>query len=153
MKTFSATPKDYKKEWLVIDAEGIVLGRLASYVAKLLRGKHKPLFTPHMDCGDNVVILNADKVKLTGRKRGKKVYYHHTGFPGGIKERSAEHILSGAYPDRVVHKAIERMLPKDSPLARRQMKHLFVYNGAEHPHTAQSPRTVDFAKMNVKNAR
>ncbi|MEJ0010551.1 MAG: 50S ribosomal protein L13 [Alphaproteobacteria bacterium] len=153
MKTFSANPKDYKKEWLVLDADGVVLGRLASYAAKLLRGKHKPLFTPNMDCGDHVVIINAEKVKLTGRKRGKKVYYHHTGFPGGIKERSAEHILSGAYPDRVLHKAIERMLPKDSPLARRQMKHLFVYNGGEHPHSAQSPKTIDFAAMNEKNAR
>jgi large subunit ribosomal protein L13 len=153
MKTFSATPKDYKKEWLVIDAEDVVLGRLASYAAKLLRGKHKPVFTPNMDCGDNVIIINADKVKLTGRKRGKKVYYHHTGFPGGIKERSAEHILDGAYPDRVLKKAIERMLPKDSPLARRQWTHLFVYNGAEHPHAAQQPKKIDFAAMNEKNAR
>lgn len=153
MKTFSATPKDYKKEWLVIDAEGVVLGRLASYAAKLLRGKHKPLFTPNMDCGDHVVIINAEKVKLTGRKRGKKVYYHHTGFPGGIKERSAEHILSGENPDRVLKKAIERMLPKDSPLARRQYSHLFIYNGSEHPHSAQQPKTVDFAAMNEKNAR
>src|SRR5690348_16640203 len=121
MKTFSATPKDIKKEWLVIDADGIVLGRLASYVAKVLRGKHKPMFTPHMDTGDNVVIVNAGKVKLTGRKRGKKVYYYHTGYPGGIKERSAEHILSGEHPERVFEKAVERMLPKDSPLARKQM--------------------------------
>jgi len=153
MKTYSATPKDIKKEWLVFDAEGVVLGRLASHVAKMLRGKHKPTFTPNMDTGDNVIIINAQKVKLTGRKRGKKVYYYHTGYAGGIKERSAEFILSGEYPERVVHKAIERMLPKDSPLARRQMKHLFVYAGAEHPHIAQQPKTVDFASMNVKNAR
>jgi len=153
MKTFSATPKDIKKEWLVIDADGIVLGRLASYVAKVLRGKHKATFTPHMDTGDNVVIVNAGKVKLTGRKRGKKVYYYHTGYPGGIKERSAEHILSGEHPERVFKKAVERMLPKDSPLARQQMKKLHVYAGAEHPHSAQQPKSVDFAKFNEKNAR
>lgn len=153
MKTFSATPKDIKKEWLVINAEGVVLGRLASYVAKILRGKHKPSFTPNMDCGDHVVIVNAGKIKLTGRKRGKKVYYYHTGFAGGIKERSVEHVLSGAHPERVVHKAIERMIPKDSPLGRLQMKHLYVYSGGEHPHSAQSPKAVDFAAMNVKNAR
>lgn len=153
MKTYSATPKDIKKEWVMIDADGIVLGRLASYVAKVLRGKHKASFTPNMDCGDNVVIVNAGKVKLTGRKRGKKVYYYHTGYPGGIKERSAEYILSGEHPERVMQKAIERMLPKDSPLARKQMKNLHVYAGAEHPHAGQTPRAVDFAKFNEKNAR
>ena len=153
MKTFSATPKDIKQDWIMINAEGVVLGRLASYVAKVLRGKHKPTFTPNMDCGDNVVILNADKIKLTGRKRGKKVYYYHTGFPGGIKERSAEYILSGEHPERVVHKAIERMIPKDSPLGRQQMKNLHVYNGSEHPHAGQSPKLVDFGAMNPKNAR
>jgi large subunit ribosomal protein L13 len=153
MKTFSARPTDIKKEWLVIDAEGIVLGRLASYVAKLLRGKHKAMFTPNMDTGDNVIIVNAGKVKLTGRKRGKKVYYHHTGYAGGIKERTAEFILDGKYPERVMSKAVERMLPKDSPLARRQMGHLFIYSDSEHPHSAQQPKAVDFAAMNVKNAR
>ena len=153
MKTFSATPKDIKQDWIMINAEGVVLGRLASYVAKVLRGKHKPTFTPNMDCGDNVVILNADKIKLTGRKRGKKVYYYHTGFPGGIKERSAEYILSGEHPERVVHKAIERMIPKDSPLGRQQMKNLHVYNGSEHPHAGQSTKLVDFGAMNPKNAR
>lgn len=153
MKTYSATPKDIKKEWLVIDADGIVLGRLASYVAKVLRGKHKAMFTPHMDTGDNVVIVNAGKVKLTGRKRGKKVYYYHTGYPGGIKERSAEHILTGEHPERVFQKAVERMMPKDSPLARKQMKSLHVYAGGEHPHSAQQPKSVDFAKFNDKNAR
>ena len=106
MKTYSATPKDIKKEWVMFDAEGVVLGRLASHIAKVLRGKHKASFTPNMDCGDNVVIINADKVKLTGRKRGKKVYYYHTGYAGGIKERSAEHILSGEHPERVMLKAI-----------------------------------------------
>lgn len=153
MKTYSATPNDIKKEWLMFDAKGVVLGRMASHIAKVLRGKHKPSFTPNADCGDHVVIINADKVKLTGRKRGKKVYYYHTGFAGGIKERSAENILAGEHPERVVLKAIERMLPKDSPLARQQMKHLHVYNGAEHPHAGQNPKRVDFAAMNVKNAR
>ena len=153
MKTYSATPKDIKKDWIVVNAEGVVLGRLASYVAKVLRGKTKASFTPNMDCGDNVVVINADKVKLTGRKRGKKVYYYHTGYAGGIKERSAEFILSGEHPERVFEKAVERMLPKDSPLARKQMKNLYVYNGSEHPHTAQSPKPVDFASFNVKNAR
>ena len=153
MKTYSAKPADIKKEWLVIDAEGIILGRLASYVAKLLRGKHKAMFTPNMDTGDNVIIINAGKVKLTGRKRGKKVYYHHTGYAGGIKERTAEFILDGKYPERVMSKAVERMLPKDSPLARRQMGHLFIYSDSEHPHSAQQPKAVDFAAMNVKNAR
>lgn len=153
MKTYSATPNDIKKEWLVFNAEGVVLGRMASHIAKVLRGKHKPTFTPNADCGDNVIIINADKVKLTGRKRGKKVYYYHTGYAGGIKERSAEWILSGEHPERVVLKAIERMLPKDSPLARQQMKNLHVYNGSEHPHAGQTPKTVDFAAMNEKNAR
>ncbi|MES2984585.1 MAG: 50S ribosomal protein L13 [Pseudomonadota bacterium] len=153
MKTYSATPKDIKKDWVMIDAEGVVLGRLASYVAKVLRGKHKPSFTPNQDCGDHVVIVNADKVKLTGRKRGKKVYYYHTGYAGGIKERSAEHILSGEHPERVMEKAIERMMPKDSPLARAQSKHLHIYNGSEHPHAGQSPKVIDFAAMNEKNAR
>ena len=153
MKTFSATPKDIKKEWLVIDAEGVVLGRLASYVAKVLRGKHKPSFTPHMDCGDHVVIINAGKVKLTGRKRSNKIYYRHTGFPGGVKSATPEYLHREGKPERIVEKAVERMIPKDSPLGRRQMGHLFVYAGAEHPHAAQSPKTVDFAAMHVKNAR
>lgn len=153
MKTFSATPKDINKEWLVIDAQGVVVGRLASYVAKVLRGKHKPSFTPHMDCGDNVIIINAGKVKLTGKKRSDKKYYYHTGHPGGVKERTPEFILNSEHPERVMQKAVERMLPKDSPLARQQMGHLYVYAGAEHPHAGQSPKSVDFAKMNVKNAR
>lgn len=153
MKTYAATPNDINKEWLMFNAEGVVLGRMASHIAKVLRGKHKPGYTPNADCGDNVIIINADKVKLTGRKRGKKVYYYHTGYAGGIKERSAENILSGEHPERVVLKAIERMLPKDSPLARQQMKNLHVYNGGEHPHAGQTPRTVDFAAMNEKNAR
>jgi large subunit ribosomal protein L13 len=153
MKTFSATPKDIKKEWLMIDANGVVLGRLASYVAKVLRGKHKASFTPHMDCGDNVVIINADKVKLTGKKKTDKVYYRHTGHPGGIKEQTPEYLLREGKSERIFEKAVERMLPKDSPLARKQMGNLHVYAGAEHPHTAQQPKAVDFAAANVKNAR
>lgn len=154
MKTYSAKPQDIKREWLIIDAEGVVLGRLAAHVAKILRGKHKPTFTPHMDCGDHVVIINASKVKLTGgSKRSEKTYYWHTGYPGGIKERTAEAILSGRFPERVIEKAVERMLPKDSPLARDQFKKLRVYAGAEHPHEAQQPKTLDFAAMNPKNKR
>lgn len=153
MSTYSAKPTEVKKEWLLIDAEGVVLGRLATEVAKILRGKHKPIFTPHIDTGDNVVIINADKVKLTGKKRANKVYYHHTGHPGGIKEQTAEFILSGPYPERVIEKAVERMLPKESPLARDQFRKLHVYPGSEHPHTAQSPKVVNFAAANPKNKR
>lgn len=153
MSTVSVKQKDIKKEWVEIDASGVVLGRLASYVAKVLRGKHKAYFTPHMDCGDYVVITNADKVKLTGRKRANKTFYYHTGHPGGIKEQTAEFTLSGKHPERLLQRAVLRMLPKESPLARQQFKHLHVYNGAEHPHTAQQPRKVDFAAMNEKNAR
>lgn len=153
MYTYSAKPSEVKKEWLVIDAEGVVLGRLATTVAKILRGKHKPIFTPHIDTGDNVVIINADKVKLTGKKRANKVYYRHTGHPGGIKQQTAEFILSGPYPERVIEKAVERMLPKESPLARDQFRKLHVYPGAEHPHTAQSPKVFDIAAANPKNKR
>lgn len=153
MKTYSAKPSEINKEWLVIDASGVVLGRLASYVANVLRGKHKPTFTPHMDCGDNVIILNAASVKLTGRKQANKIYYRHTGHPGGIKEQTPEYLMREGKPERIIEKAVQRMLLKDSPLARRQFSHLHVYAGAEHPHTAQQPKVVDFAAMNVKNAR
>ena len=152
MKTFSATPADIEKAWVVIDAEGLVLGRMASIIATRLRGKHKPSFTPHMDCGDNVIVINADKIKLTGNKRADKTYYWHTGYPGGIKSRTAEKILDGAHPERVVLKAVERMLP-GGPLSRRQMKNLHVYAGPEHPHEAQKPAALDVAAMNAKNAR
>jgi large subunit ribosomal protein L13 len=153
IKTVSAKEQDIEKEWIEIDASGVVLGRLASYVAKILRGKHRPYFTPHANCGDFVVITNADKIKLTGRKRTDKIYYHHTGHPGGIKQKTAEFILSGKNPERVFHKAVERMMPKESPLARQQLKQLHIYTGGEHPHAAQQPKKVDFAAMNVKNAR
>lgn len=152
MKTYSAKPQDIKRDWYVIDAQDLVLGRMASHVAKLLRGKHKPMFTPHMDCGDHVVIVNADKVKLTGKKRSDKKYYWHTGYPGGIKERTVEATLRSEFPERVVQKAIQRMIPK-GPLGRQQLKKLRVYAGAEHPHEAQSPKVIDFGAMNEKNKR
>jgi large subunit ribosomal protein L13 len=152
MKTFSATPADIEKKWIVIDAEGVVLGRLASIVAMRLRGKHKAMFTPHMDCGDNVIIINAEKVQMTGKKRTDKVYYWHTGYPGGIKNRTAEELLNGKFPERVVTAAIKRMLPKNI-LARKLMTNLRVYAGTEHPHEAQSPEVLDVKSMNSKNTR
>jgi large subunit ribosomal protein L13 len=152
MKTYSAKPAEVEKKWVVIDANGLVVGRLASIVALRLRGKHKPTFTPHVDCGDNVIIVNAAKVVLTGRKVERKVYYHHTGFIGGIKERTAKSILEGRFPERIVEKAVERMLPR-GPLGRKQLGNLRVYPGAEHPHAAQNPVSVDIAAMNRKNTR
>ncbi|CUJ24152.1 50S ribosomal protein L13 [Cognatishimia activa] len=152
MKTFSATPADIEKKWIIIDAEGIVLGRLASIVATRLRGKHKPSFTPHMDCGDNVIVINADKIQLTGKKRSDKNYYWHTGHPGGIKSRTAEQILEGKFPERVVTQAVKRMLPGNR-LSRQIMTNLRVYAGAEHPHEAQSPEVLDVASKNSKNTR
>ncbi|MEQ8255297.1 MAG: 50S ribosomal protein L13 [Roseovarius confluentis] len=151
MKTFSAKPADIDKKWIVIDADGIVLGRLASIVATRLRGKHKPSFTPSQDMGDNVIVINADKVQLTGKKRDKPNYWH-TGHPGGIKSRTTAEILEGAYPERVVMQAVKRMLPSNR-LARRQMTNLRVYAGTEHPHEAQSPEALDVKSMNKKNTR
>ncbi len=152
MKTFSARPADIEKKWILVDADGVVLGRMASQIALILRGKHKPSYTPHMDCGDNVVVINAGKVKLTGKKLSDKIYYRHTGYPGGIKERRAGEILEGKHPERVVQKAIERMIP-GGPLGRRQLKNLRVYAGAEHPHEAQNPEVLDIAARNPKNKR
>ncbi|MCH2065943.1 50S ribosomal protein L13 [Shimia sp.] len=152
MKTFSATPADIEKKWIIIDAEGVVLGRLASIVAMRLRGKHKASFTPHMDMGDNVIVINADKIQLTGKKRADKTYYWHTGHPGGIKSRTAEQILEGEHPERVVTKAVQRMLPGNR-LSRKQMTNLRVYAGAEHPHEAQAPEVLDVKSMNSKNTR
>ena len=152
MKTFSQKPAEVTKKWVLIDAEGLVVGRLASLVANRLRGKHKPTFTPHVDDGDNVIIINADKVALTGRKYENKKYYWHTGYIGGIKERTARQILEGRFPERVLEKAIERMIPR-GPLGRRQMKNLRVYAGANHPHEAQQPTVLDVAKLNSKNVR
>jgi large subunit ribosomal protein L13 len=152
MKTFSATPKDIKKFWILIDADGLVVGRLAVLIATRLRGKHKPSFTPHLDCGDNIIVINADKVVLTGNKRADKVYQWHTGYPGGIKARTAAKILEGKHPERVLHRAVERMLSR-GPLGRQQMKNLRIYSGAKHPHEAQNPTKVDVAALNTKNAR
>ena len=152
MKTYSAKPADIEKKWVMIDAEGVVLGRLASIIAMRLRGKHKATFTPHMDMGDNVIVVNAEKVQMTGNKRSDKTYYWHTGHPGGIKSRTAEQILAGAHPERVLQKAVERMMP-GGPLTRQQLSNLRVYAGAEHPHEAQSPEVVDVKSMNKKNTR
>jgi large subunit ribosomal protein L13 len=152
MKTYSARPADIEKRWIVIDAEGVVLGRLASVVAMRLRGKHKATFTPHMDMGDNVVVINADKVQMTGNKRAEKTYYWHTGYPGGIKSRTAKQILEGKHPERVVEKAVQRMMP-GGPLTRRQLSNLRVYAGTDHPHAAQNPEVLDVGSMNPKNTR
>ena len=152
MKTFSAKPADIEKKWVTIDASGVVVGRLASIVAMRLRGKHKPSFTPHIDDGDNVIVVNAEKVVLTGRKVQQKVYHHHTGYVGGIKERSAKFILEGRFPERIVEKAVERMLPR-GPLGRVQLGNLRVYKGPEHPHAAQNPQPLDVGAMNRKNKR
>jgi large subunit ribosomal protein L13 len=151
-KTHSTKSADVEKKWVLIDAKGLVVGRLATLVAMRLRGKHKPSFTPHMDDGDNIIIVNADKVVLTGRKVDQKMYYHHTGFIGGIKERSAKFILEGRFPERIIEKAVERMVPR-GPLGRKQMSNLRVYAGPDHPHAAQNPETLDVAALNRKNSR
>lgn len=152
MKTYSARPSEVERKWWLMDAEDAVLGRLAVLAADRLRGKHKPMYTPHIDCGDHVVIVNARKVKLTGNKRADKTYYRHTGYPGGIKSRRAGEVLDGKQPDWVVRKAIERMVPK-TKLGRQQLKKLKVYAGSEHPHDAQQPQVLDLAALNPKNKR
>lgn len=152
MKTYSAKASDVDKQWVLIDASDLVLGRLASLIAMRLRGKHKPIFTPHADCGDHVVVVNADKVALSGKKKSDKIYYRHTGYPGGIKSAKAGQILEGKYPERVLLKAVERMLPR-GPLGRKQFSNLRVYAGADHPHEAQDPKALDVAKLNAKNQR
>ena len=151
--TASLKPAEVEKKWIVIDAQDAVVGRLASFVANRLRGKHLPTYTPHVDCGDFVVVINADKVQFTGKKLSDKIYYWHTGHPGGVKQRTAGQILDGKFPERVLEKAVERMLPKESPLARAQLGHLRVYCSAEHPHEAQNPQRIDFKSLNAKNAR
>ncbi|WP_421786499.1 50S ribosomal protein L13 [Hyphobacterium sp.] len=153
MKTYTAKPAEVENKWIVVDAEDAVVGRLAAFVATRLRGKHRPDFTPHVDTGDHVVVINADKIRFTGNKLGDKRYYRHTGHPGGIKETSPEKILRSQHPERVVELAVKRMLPKDSPLARTQFSKLRVYAGAEHPHEAQQPEAIDFKSMNSKNVR
>ena len=152
MKTYSAKPADIEKKWLLVDAEGVTLGRLASQIALRLRGKHKPMFTPSQDCGDNVIVINAEKVRLTGKKRDADIFYWHTGYPGGIKGRSKGEILDGDHPERVVQKAVERMLPR-GPMGRKVLGNLKVYAGTEHPHEAQSPEVLDMAALNPKNKR
>ncbi len=150
--TLSLKPAEVQKGWVLIDADGLVLGRLATVIANRLRGKHKAQFTPHVDCGDNVVVINAARVRLTGNKLDQSVFYHHTGFPGGIKGRSMRRRLESAHPERVLEKAVERMITR-GPLQRRQMKHLHVYSGEVHPHDGQQPKPLDVAAMNPKNKR
>jgi len=150
-KTYNTKPANVEKKWILIDAQDLVVGRLASFIAMRLRGKHLPTFTPNVDDGDHVIVINAEKVHFTGRKREQQTYYWHTGYPGGIKSRTADKVLEGRFPERVLHKAVERMMPKDSPLSRRQMKHLHIYAGPEHKHEAQQPETIDVASMNPKN--
>jgi large subunit ribosomal protein L13 len=152
MKTYSAKAGEIEKKWVMIDATGLVVGRLASIVALRLRGKHKPTYTPHVDDGDNVIVVNAEKIVLTGKKREDKIYRHHTGFIGGIKERTARSILESKFPQRIVEKAVERMLPR-GPLGRVQLGNLRVYAGPDHPHAAQKPEALDIAKLNRKNTR
>ena len=152
MKTYSAKASEIQRRWLVVDADGVVLGRLASLVANRLRGKHKTMYTPHMDCGDHVVIINAEKVRLTGRKLEQDRFWWHTGYPGGIKSRTKGQILNGRHPQRVIEKAVERMIPR-GPLGRQVMRKLRVYAGPSHPHEAQQPEILDIASMNPKNKR
>jgi large subunit ribosomal protein L13 len=151
MKTYSAKPSEIEKKWVLIDAEGLVVGRVATIIANRLRGKHKPTYTPHMDDGDNVIVINAQKIVFTGNKLHDKVYYRHTNHPGGIKERRPIEVLSGKFPERVLMKAVERMVPR-GPLGRQQMTHLRIYGGAEHPHDGQNPEILDIRAMNSKNA-
>jgi large subunit ribosomal protein L13 len=152
MKTYVAKPAEVEKKWILVDAKGLVVGRLASIIAMRLRGKHKASFTPHVDDGDNVIVINAEKVVFTGRKRDQQMYYWHTGYIGGIKERNAKQVLEGRFPERVVEKAVERMLPR-GPLGRQQLSNLRVYKGASHPHEAQQPVTLDVGALNSKNRK
>lgn len=152
MRTFSLKAGQVKKNWVVVDAKDVILGRLSAIIASYLRGKHKPEFTPSMDCGDYVVVVNADKVKVTGNKMEDHVFYWHTGYPGGIKQRTLKERLTGRFPERVISKSVERMLPK-GPLGRQMLKNLKIYSGSEHPHAAQQPKVLDVASMNAKNVK
>lgn len=152
MKTYSAKPADVTRKWYVVDAADVVLGRLASILALRLRGKHKPIFTPHIDCGDNIIVVNAERVKLTGKKLSGKVFHWHTGYPGGVKTKTMGQILEGKTPERVIIKAVERMITRN-PMGRAQLRKLHVYAGAKHPHEAQNPEILDVAAMNPKNKR
>jgi large subunit ribosomal protein L13 len=152
MKTYVAKAGEVDKKWVVIDADGLVVGRLAALIATRLKGKHKAIYTPHVDCGDNVIVVNAEKVALTGSKREDKQYHRHTGYPGGIKTTTPRRILEGKFPERVIELAVQRMLRR-GPLQRQLMRNLRIYKGADHPHAAQSPTTLDVAKLNRKNVR
>lgn len=149
--TQSLKPAEVTKDWILIDADGLVLGRLAAIIAQRLRGKHKPQFTPHVDCGDNIVVVNAEKVRLTGNKAGQKLFHYHTGYAGGIKQRTIAQRLEGHNPGHVISKAVERMITR-GPLQRAQMKHLHVYAGGAHPHDGQQPQLLDVAALNRKNS-
>jgi large subunit ribosomal protein L13 len=150
--TYSAKPTEVNKKWLLIDAENLVLGRLATIIAKILRGKHKAMFTPHIDCGDNVIVVNADAIHLTGKKLSEKLYYWHTGYPGGIKSRTAKQIMDSKYPERILQSAVERMISR-TPLGRDQLRKLYIYKGKDHPHQGQQPEVLDVASMSPKNSK
>ena len=152
MNTYATKPSDIQRKWFVVDAEGVVLGRLSAEIAKILRGKHKPSYVPNLDCGDYVVVINAEKVKLTGHKLTQKKYFKHTGYVGGVKETTPAKILAGRFPERIIEKAVERMISRN-PLGRQQMTKLKVYAGSEHPHSAQNPEVLDIASRNPKNKR
>ncbi|ETZ04830.1 50S ribosomal protein L13 [Holospora undulata] len=151
MQTFSLKAKDIEKKWYLIDAKGLVLGRLAAIVAQILNGKHKAVYSPHLDAGDRVIIINAEKVHLTGDKLNQKQHYWHTNHPGGIKSRSAKEILQGRFPERLIQKAVERMMKKACPLRRERIRGLFVYKGGENPHVAQCPKVLDVGAWDRKN--
>lgn len=150
--TYSAKPSEVQKKWWIIDAENLVLGRVSSIIAKILRGKHKPMFTTHIDCGDNVIVINAEKIHLTGKKLADKNYYWHTGHPGGIKHRTADQVMKGKFPERILQSSIERMIAR-TPLGRDQLRKLHIYCGANHPHQGQKPEVLDIASMNPKNSK
>jgi large subunit ribosomal protein L13 len=151
-KSFALRHQDIKKSWVLMDADGVILGRLAAVIAQILRGKHRPTYTPSVDCGDNVIVINAEKVRMTGKKATDSIFYYHTGYPGGIKARTRAKMLEGKHPEQVIELAVKRMMPR-GPLARRQLGHLKIYKGTEHPHAAQSPTTIDIAARNPKNKR
>ncbi|MDA9817856.1 50S ribosomal protein L13 [Flavobacteriaceae bacterium] len=151
-KTYSAKPSDITRKWFIIDAENLVLGRVSVIVANILRGKHKAIFTPHMDCGDNVIVINAEKIALTGKKLKNKIHYWHTGYPGGLKQRTASQIIEGKFPERLLRLSIERMISRN-PLGRQVLKKLHIFKGSEHPHQAQKPEVLDIASINRKNSK
>lgn len=152
MKTYVAKPGELEKKWILIDGEGLVVGRLATLVAMRLKGKHRATYTPHVDTGDNVIVINAEKVVFTGKKTSDKIYYRHSGYPGGIKQRTPRQILASRHPERILELAVGRML-KRGPLQRKLMRNLKVYKGGAHPHDAQKPEALDVKSLNRKNVR